>query len=118
MARVSVQDDGIGIPDDAQELVWERFQRIEGNAVQSGLGIGLGIGLYITRHIVEGHGGQVGLHSIVGQRIIGRRQSSSADQLLLETNLMTKPVGNSCQHEHRLLGHLRTNAIAGKNGNL
>ncbi len=67
VARVSVRDEGIGVPDGAEEFVWERFQQIEGNVVQSGAGIGLGIGLYITKHIVEGHRGQVGVHSTAGQ---------------------------------------------------
>src|SRR5262249_28807862 len=46
-ARVSVHDEGIGIPEGACRLVWERFQRIEGSEVQSGSGVGVGIGLSI-----------------------------------------------------------------------
>jgi signal transduction histidine kinase len=63
VARVSVRDEGVGIPPAAQEAVWERFGRAEGVAVQSGSGIGLGLGLYISKAIVEGHGGRVGLES-------------------------------------------------------
>ena len=46
VARVSVRDEGIGIPPDAQAAVWERYRRVEGAEVQSGSGIGLGLGLY------------------------------------------------------------------------
>ncbi len=66
VARVSVRDEGIGVPAVSQTSVWERFERIDGNEVQSGSGIGMGIGLYISKYIVAGHRGQVGVESIPG----------------------------------------------------
>jgi signal transduction histidine kinase len=66
-ARVSVRDEGVGLPVDEQAHVWERFYRVEQVSVQSGSGIGLGIGLYISKSIIEGHHGQVGVHSVPGQ---------------------------------------------------
>jgi signal transduction histidine kinase len=66
-ARVSVRDEGVGLPADEQAHVWERFYRVEQVSVQSGSGIGLGIGLYISKSIIEGHHGQVGVHSVPGQ---------------------------------------------------
>jgi signal transduction histidine kinase len=67
VARVSVRDEGVGIPPAAQAAVWERFGRVEGVAVQSGSGIGLGLGLYISKAIVEAHGGRVGVESAPGR---------------------------------------------------
>jgi signal transduction histidine kinase len=67
VARVSVRDEGIGVPASEQARVWERFQRIEGNTVQSGSGVSLGIGLHISKNIIEGHDGAVGMESIPGQ---------------------------------------------------
>jgi len=67
VARVSVHDEGIGIPAGAYALVWERFQRLEGSTVQSGSGVGLGIGLWITKDIIERHHGQVAVESTPGQ---------------------------------------------------
>jgi signal transduction histidine kinase len=67
MARVSVHDDGIGIPLADQPHVWERFYRAEGADWQSGSQIGFGLGLYISKTIVEGHQGQVGVESAPGQ---------------------------------------------------
>jgi PAS domain S-box-containing protein len=66
-ARLSVRDEGSGIPAAQQDAVWARFGRAQGVATQSGTETGLGLGLYISRTIVESHEGQVGLHSVVGE---------------------------------------------------
>jgi signal transduction histidine kinase len=63
LARVSVHDEGIGVPLAEQPHVWERFHVVEGNTVQSGSGTSLGLGLYICKTIIEEHHGQVGLTS-------------------------------------------------------
>jgi signal transduction histidine kinase/PAS domain-containing protein len=67
VARVSVRDEGIGVPLAEQAPIWERFHRVEGVTIQSGSGIGMGIGLHVSRSIIEGHHGQVGVHSAPGQ---------------------------------------------------
>ena len=67
LARVSVHDAGPGVPEEEHGRVWERFQRIEGIAVQSGSGVGLGIGLHISKTIIESHHGHVGVRSAPGQ---------------------------------------------------
>jgi signal transduction histidine kinase len=67
LARVSVHDEGIGMPLAEQTQVWERFHIVEGNAVQSGSGTSLGLGLYICKTIIEEHHGQVGVQSVPGQ---------------------------------------------------
>ena len=67
MVRVSVRDEGIGVSLAAQGAIWERFERIDGNEVQSGSGIGLGLGLAISKRIIEGHHGQLGIESVPGQ---------------------------------------------------
>jgi signal transduction histidine kinase len=65
--RVAVTDHGPGLAPSEQERIWQRFYRAEGIAVQSGSDIGLGLGLYISKTIIEAHGGQVGVESAVGQ---------------------------------------------------
>jgi PAS domain S-box-containing protein len=67
LARVAVRDEGLGLPPCDQAFVWERFSHIEGVSVQSGSGVSLGLGLYISKAIVEAHGGCVGMESIVGR---------------------------------------------------
>lgn len=62
-AQLAVRDHGLGIPIDQQTLIFERFQR----AVSSRHFAGLGLGLFITRQIVEAHGGVLRLESSVGE---------------------------------------------------
>jgi signal transduction histidine kinase len=60
VARLAVSDTGVGVPDDEQERVFERFFR--GSNVR-GTYAGLGVGLYIARAIVDRHGGRIWLES-------------------------------------------------------
>ena len=64
-AVISVQDHGIGIPEEDQSRVFERFYRVEkGRARKNG---GTGLGLAIVKHITQLYGGAVSLKSEVGQ---------------------------------------------------
>ena len=60
----SVCDRGIGIPADELTQVFERFHR--GRQVSSTNYGGLGLGLYITKQIVERHGGSIWVESAEG----------------------------------------------------
>jgi signal transduction histidine kinase len=55
VARLTVRDGGIGIAPDHLERIFGRFER----AVAPGRFGGMGLGLYITRQIVEAHGGTI-----------------------------------------------------------
>jgi PAS domain S-box-containing protein len=61
----SVQDNGMGIPADEQNRIFERFYRAEQATRQQIPGSGLGLAL--VKALVELHGGKVWFHSIVGQ---------------------------------------------------
>jgi PAS domain S-box-containing protein len=58
-----VADHGIGIPAEKLDKIFDRFER----AVSSRSYGGLGLGLYITRQIVEAHGGHVAVASEIGK---------------------------------------------------
>lgn len=51
---ISVADEGLGIPENLRERVFEKFVRLEG-----GRGGGLGLGLAIARGIVDAQGGKI-----------------------------------------------------------
>ncbi|WP_416208425.1 ATP-binding protein [Chloroflexus sp.] len=65
MAIVYVSDQGIGIPPEEQDLIFERFYRVDTRLRRDQPGSGLG--LFITRAIVEEHGGRIWVESQVGR---------------------------------------------------
>ena len=62
--NISVQDTGIGIPEDRHAAIFERFTQADGSTTRKYGGTGLG--LSITKMIVEAMGGQIGLKSNPG----------------------------------------------------
>jgi signal transduction histidine kinase len=62
--QVSVSDDGAGIASKDQDKLFSRFFRVAGTT-DSETG-GAGLGLYITRSLVELHGGRIWLESELG----------------------------------------------------
>lgn len=62
-ARLTVTDAGIGISPELQTELFKPFAR--GRTLQHGIS-GTGLGLYITKQVVELHGGTVALQSIPG----------------------------------------------------
>jgi signal transduction histidine kinase len=62
---VAVSDNGIGIPEEDREKVFERFHRVSTGLVHDVKGSGLG--LAIVKHIVEAHGGKVTIESRPGR---------------------------------------------------
>ncbi len=63
--RVDVTDQGIGIPADKLDLIWERFYQVDGSTRRRFGGAGLG--LAIVRRIVQAHEGKVWVTSQEGK---------------------------------------------------
>lgn len=65
MVKITVADTGIGIPEECQSRVFERFYRVQkGRARTNG---GTGLGLAIVKHIVVLYGGRLSLQSEMGK---------------------------------------------------
>lgn len=60
--RFAVSDTGVGIPSDKLEAVFERFLQVVPNDRR-----GVGLGLYISKCIVQGHGGRIWAESRRGE---------------------------------------------------
>jgi signal transduction histidine kinase len=58
---VSVSDSGPGIPEDQKERIFERFTQIKNKDRR-----GIGLGLYISKTLVESHGGKLTVQSTLG----------------------------------------------------
>lgn len=63
-AVVSVKDCGIGVPEGALSRLFERYFRVPGSEKTAK---GIGLGLYVTKRLVEAHGGTVKVESAVGK---------------------------------------------------
>lgn len=66
-ATISVRDMGGGMPAEMLSQIFEQYYRIPGIEVQDGASSGMGLGLYISRKIVERHGGHLDVQSSPGQ---------------------------------------------------
>lgn len=62
---VSVRDFGIGLSDEAQQKIFERFYRV--SSINLASVPGLGLGLYIASEIIRKHGGTLGVSSVPGE---------------------------------------------------
>lgn len=65
MMKVCVKDQGMGIPIADQPFIFDRFFRVESDAMKDKNGFG--IGLYICKEIIERHQGTIGVESTEGQ---------------------------------------------------
>lgn len=62
---VAVSDEGMGIPADKLSRIFEKFERVDNRDTRE-VG-GTGIGLFLVKHLVERHGGQVWAESEFGK---------------------------------------------------
>ena len=98
LVEIAVTDEGIGIAEDEQERIFERFYRVDpARSRETG---GTGLGLAIVKHTIGNHGGEVGLWSRPGAGstftirlpVATKRsdQGSDSSSLLQETGAIAK----------------------------
>ena len=63
VARLEIEDHGMGIKQENFELIFKKYERV----VSADEVSGLGIGLFISKEIVEAHGGQIWVESKIGE---------------------------------------------------
>ena len=63
--ELAVSDDGIGIPSDQIERIFDSFYQVDGSSTREYSGVGLGLAL--VKSYVEAHGGLVKVESAVGK---------------------------------------------------
>lgn len=63
VAEICVRDHGIGIAKDAQQKIFEKFERLEAKNIREGLGMGL----YIAKQLVNAHDGDIVVRSVPGE---------------------------------------------------
>jgi signal transduction histidine kinase len=64
VAHITVKDNGPGIPPEHIKHLFERFYRVPSSNITIR---GTGLGLFIVRRIVEAHGGEIKVESVVGR---------------------------------------------------
>jgi two-component system phosphate regulon sensor histidine kinase PhoR len=63
--EVVIEDDGIGISEEDQARIYERFYRVDRSRSRNSGGSGLG--LAIVKHILEAHGQEIQVASKIGE---------------------------------------------------
>lgn len=63
--KLVVEDTGEGIPEDRIEHIWEAFEQVDSSLTRKQGGTGLG--LYITKQLIELHGGSISVDSKLGK---------------------------------------------------
>lgn len=65
MMQISISDHGPGVPPEEQETIFEKYTQAEGERS------GTGLGLFISRKIVQSHGGKIWLESPLKGKQLG-----------------------------------------------
>lgn len=85
--KISVKDEGIGIPKDKASCIFERFEQVESrNRMEKQ---GSGIGLYLVKSLVSLHGGTIKVNSEVNQGsefivVIPRKLLNNGKELIVQ----------------------------------
>ncbi len=63
--QIGVKDSGVGMTPDQASKLFRQYERLERDAIKNIPGTGLG--LYLVKHLVELHGGQISAQSVTGE---------------------------------------------------
>ncbi len=63
---LEVEDNGIGISEEAKELIWKRFYQVNDSRNKK-INKGFGLGLFLVSKIIEQHGGTIDVESVLNE---------------------------------------------------
>lgn len=88
--KLSVKDDGIGIPEELHQAIFERFKQVNNGLTRQHEGSGLG--LAITKTLVEMHGGKVYVRSKkdMGSEFIIELPTKVTDSVIENLNIQNE----------------------------
>ncbi len=106
--RVAVHDRGMGIPPDEMKFLFERFSRAS-NAKRSPVK-GTGLGLYLSKTLVERHGGNIQVQSNLGEGstftiVLPRMRDGRGGVLRVLAITADDTLGQYLSHELRTHGY-------------
>lgn len=93
MLEIEISDDGIGIPQNKLNSIFERFKQVENNTIRSGEGSG--IGLYLVKSLVDMHGGSINVESELGLGTTFKISIPAELEEEYECNIIEKNLQNS-----------------------
>lgn len=93
MLEIEISDDGIGIPQNKLNSIFERFKQVENNTIRSGEGSG--IGLYLVKSLVDMHGGDIAVESELGSGTTFKIRIPAELEEEYECNIIEKNLQNS-----------------------
>lgn len=93
MLEIEISDDGIGIPQNKLNSIFERFKQVENNTIRSGEGSG--IGLYLVKSLVDMHGGDIAVESELGSGATFKIRIPAELEEEYECNIIEKNLQNS-----------------------
>ncbi|MFD2706962.1 ATP-binding protein [Salibacterium lacus] len=62
-AAISITDTGVGMSEDLQDRIFKAYEQVDANAAENGIGLGL----TVCKQLVELHGGDITVSSVVGE---------------------------------------------------
>jgi len=92
MLEIAVGDTGVGIPENEQAQIFERFYRGQNNTPEC---TGTGLGLAIVQELIAQHGGRVTLKSQVGQGSVFVLQFPLAQAMDASLRPQVSPPGDA-----------------------
>lgn len=93
MLEIEISDDGIGIPSNKLNSIFERFRQVENNSIRRGEGSG--IGLYLVKSLVDMHGGYIDVESELGVGTTFKINIPAELKKEYECNIIEKNLQNS-----------------------